>query len=102
MKYLGPIPINVLILLALFVAFFYILEHTSFGRHLYAIGSNKEAARLSGINTKKVGAVLGVVIIGVLNNGLVLLGIDVYWTQVVKGAIILIAVSADAISAKRN
>ena len=158
-KYLGPIPINVIIMMALFAIFYYVLEHTCFGRHLYAIGGNKEAARLSGINTKKdiykvyiigslmaavagmilasrvnsatptagqgaemdaiaaaviggaslkggkgtiLGALIGAVIIGVLNNGLVLLDIDVYWTQVVKGAIILIAVSADAISWKKS
>ena len=52
-KYLGPIPINVIIMMALFAIFYYVLEHTCFGRHLYAIGGNKEAARLSGINTKK-------------------------------------------------
>ena len=158
-KYIGVIPINVIIMMVLFGIFYYILEHTCFGRHLYAIGGNKEAARLSGINPERdiyivyiigsvmaavagmilasrvnsatptagqgaemdaiaaaviggaslkggkgtiLGALIGAVIIGVLNNGLVLLDIDVYWTQVVKGAIILIAVSADAISWKKS
>ncbi|HOA98998.1 ABC transporter permease [Candidatus Sordicultor fermentans] len=38
------------IILALFMAF--VLKYTMFGRNLYAIGSNKEAARLSGINIR--------------------------------------------------
>lgn len=41
------------------------------------------------------GTVLGAVIIGVLNNGLVLLNVSPFWQQVVKGAIILAAVIID-------
>ncbi len=157
-KYLGPIPINVVIMIAFYALAYYILEHTCFGRYVYAIGGNKEAARLSGINTTKIifgiymicaatasiagmilasrvnsatptagngtemdaiaaaviggvsltggkgkilGALIGAFIIGVLNNGLVLLGIDVYWTQVVKGVIILLAVVADMLSKRK-
>lgn len=157
-KYLGPIPINVIIMVAFYAIAYYILEHTRFGRYVYAVGGNKEAARLSGVNTTKVlfgiymicaamasiagmilasrvnsatptagngaemdaiaaaviggvsltggkgkilGALIGAFIIGVLNNGLVLLNIDVYWTQVVKGVIILLAVVADMLSKRR-
>ncbi len=38
---------------------------------------------------------MGAVIIGVLNNGLVLLNVSPFWQQVVKGAVILIAVIID-------
>lgn len=41
------------------------------------------------------GTVMGAVIIGVLNNGLVLLNVSPFWQQVVKGAVILIAVIID-------
>lgn len=41
------------------------------------------------------GRVMGAVIIGVLNNGLVLLNVSPFWQQVVKGAVILIAVIID-------
>lgn len=41
------------------------------------------------------GTVLGAVIIGVLNNGLVLLNVSPFWQQVVKGAVILLAVIMD-------
>jgi ribose transport system permease protein len=41
------------------------------------------------------GTVMGAVIIGVLNNGLVLLNVSPFWQQVVKGAVILIAVVID-------
>jgi ribose transport system permease protein len=39
--------------------------------------------------------VLGCLIIGVLNNGLVLLEVSPYWQQVIKGAVILAAVAID-------
>lgn len=41
------------------------------------------------------GTVLGAIIIGVLNNGLVLLNVSPFWQQVVKGAVILLAVIMD-------
>jgi putative xylitol transport system permease protein/inositol transport system permease protein len=41
------------------------------------------------------GTVVGVLIIGVMNNGLDLLGVSSYWQQVVKGAIIVCAVLLD-------
>ncbi len=43
----------VLIALVLWVVFFYILERTRTGRHLYAIGSNIDASRMSGVNVDR-------------------------------------------------
>ena len=48
------IPLPVLILLALLAVFSYIARQTVFGRRIYAVGSNMEATRLSGINVKAV------------------------------------------------
>jgi ribose transport system permease protein len=45
-----PVPVLVLIVVAL--AAFFILRFTALGRYCYAMGSNKEAARLSGVNVK--------------------------------------------------
>lgn len=57
------VPIPVLILLAVALLGYFITNHTTFGRYLYAIGGNADAARLSGINNKlsilKVFALLG-------------------------------------------
>ncbi len=57
------IPIPVLILLAVALLGVFITNFTTFGRYLYAIGGNPDAARLSGINNKlnilKVFALLG-------------------------------------------
>jgi D-xylose transport system permease protein len=50
--YLG-IPWAVIFVLALMVAFSFLAENTTFGRHLYAIGGNPDAARLSGINVPR-------------------------------------------------
>lgn len=46
------------------------------------------------------GTVLGAVIIGVLNNGLVLLNVSPFWQQVVKGLVILLAVIIDKANSK--
>ncbi|MEO6522176.1 MAG: ribose ABC transporter permease [Mucilaginibacter sp.] len=46
------------------------------------------------------GTVLGAVIIGVLNNGLVLLNVSPFWQQVVKGGVILLAVIIDKANSK--
>ena len=129
-----------------------LLKKTRFGRHVYAVGGNEEAAKLSGLNIKRIklmvytlagalaavgglivtsrlnsatpiagegyeldsiaavviggtslsggrgsiqGTVLGALIIGVLNSGLVILGVDPFWQKVIKGFVILLAVSFD-------
>lgn len=48
------------------------------------------------------GTVIGAVIIGVLNNGLVLLDVSPFWQQVVKGAVILLAVIIDKFGDKKE
>ena len=48
------------------------------------------------------GTVIGAVIIGVLNNGLVLLNVSPFWQQVVKGIVILLAVIIDKMNKKNN
>jgi D-xylose transport system permease protein len=50
--YLG-IPWSVIFVLALMVVFSFVAEDTTFGRHLYAIGGNPDAARLSGIDVPR-------------------------------------------------
>ena len=57
---------------------------------------------LSGGRGSVLGTVLGAVIIGVLNNGLVLLNVSPFWQQVVKGFVILIAVIIDKANAKNE
>jgi ribose transport system permease protein len=50
---------------------------------------------LSGGKGSVWGTVMGAIIIGVLNNGLVLLNVSPFWQQVVKGSVILLAVMID-------
>lgn len=149
------IPVSLFILLAVWGVGLFIIGKTYIGRYLYAIGNNVEAARLSGVNTRRtllfvyaicglftaVGAVLllsrlnsaqsatgagfefsvltacvlggvsvmggrgtlwgafvGVLIVGVLDNGLVLLNVSEYIQLVIKGVILLVAVIYDATS----
>jgi ribose/xylose/arabinose/galactoside ABC-type transport system permease subunit len=51
---IGPIPIPVIILLAVTLAASLVLNRTRFGRYVYAVGGNEDAARASGINVKLV------------------------------------------------
>jgi len=46
------IPVPVILLIIIYIIAHYILTWTSFGRSIYALGGNREAARLSGIRTK--------------------------------------------------
>jgi ribose transport system permease protein len=55
---------------------------------------------LSGGRGTITGTVLGAIIIGVLNNGLVLLDVSPFWQQVVKGLVILLAVIVDKANSK--
>jgi ribose transport system permease protein len=146
------IPVPVVLMLAMFVLFWFVLTRTVFGRHVYATGGNAEAARLSGVNTDRVqilvytvsgamaalagviltsrldsaqptagvgyeldaitavvlggtslaggrgwifGTLVGALLIGVLNNGLNLMGVSAFYQQVVKGSVILLAVLLD-------
>ena len=57
---------------------------------------------LSGGRGSVLGTVLGAIIIGVLNNGLVLLNVSPFWQQVVKGFVILIAVIIDKANSKNE
>jgi putative multiple sugar transport system permease protein len=48
------IPVIGLILLALIIIYTFITQKTVFGRHIYAVGGNRNAARLTGVNTKRI------------------------------------------------
>ena len=74
------IPVAIMVVLVLAVILNYIGEHTPFGRHIYAIGGNNDAARFSGINIRKtlfslyagmgvITAVAGVIFTARLNSG---------------------------------
>ena len=132
--------------------FAFLLNKTKFGTYIYAIGGNREAARLSGVPIKKVeivvftlsgllsafaglvlcsrmysgqpsvgcgyeldaiaacvlggtsmaggkgrisGTVFGAIVIGIISNGLNLIGVSSYWQLIIKGLIIACAVLLD-------
>ncbi|MGC0332202.1 putative multiple sugar transport system permease protein [Streptomyces sp. SAI-170] len=145
-------PIVLIILGVLVVGYGYLMRNAVFGRHIYAIGGNLPAAKLSGVKDKKVtflvflnmgmlaalaglvfaarfnaaspkaglnfeleaiaasfiggasmsggvgtvlGAIIGGLVLGVLNNGMNLVGIGTDWQQVIKGLVLLAAVGFD-------
>jgi ribose transport system permease protein len=51
---LGPIPVPIAILFVLYAVGWLVLGHTRFGRHVYALGDNEEAARLMGLPVGRV------------------------------------------------
>ena len=149
---IGPIPFPVILFLGCVIIFGIMLRRTVFGRYIYAIGGNQEAALLSGIMVDRVkiltytilgtlsglsaliltsrlnsgelvagqgyeldviasvviggtsmmggeggvyGTLIGALLIGVISNGLNLLGVQPYWQMMVKGTIIILAVLMD-------
>lgn len=77
---IGPVPISVLILLAIVGISWVLLNRTKFGRHVYAVGGNSKAALASGINTNKIirrafifngilAAIAGIVLMSRINSG---------------------------------
>lgn len=155
----GVIPITVVFMAVMLIITHVLLKYTKFGRYLYAIGGNADAANAAGVEVCKIkwaafivsgifaaiagmvmmgrlnagipsegagyetdaitatviggtsfsggagtafGTFVGSVIIGVLNNIMNLLGIDSYLQMIVKGAIIILAVLADALSKKQK
>jgi ribose transport system permease protein len=151
------IPFPTIIMIIIFIIAYILLNHTRFGRHVYAIGGNTEAARLAGIKTNSViirvyiingvltalsgillasrlnsgqpnagltyelqviaavavggasllggkgsviGTFIGAMFIGVLRNGLNLVGVGSYYQEVTLGVVILLAVLIDQIKLK--
>jgi putative multiple sugar transport system permease protein len=97
---------NVLIVMALLIAVFdFVTSRTTIGRRVYALGGNEKAAKLSGIKTERLafytfinmvmGAVIGAFIMGVMNNGMSIMGIGIDYQQIIKGLVLLAAVFVD-------
>ena len=52
--YVALIPTPVIVMIVVYAVLWFILERTTFGRHVYAVGGNPEAARLAGIKVKRI------------------------------------------------
>ena len=52
--YIGPIPVPIVIMLAVFAVSYVVLRYTVFGRYVYAVGGNRRAAAYSAINVRRV------------------------------------------------
>ena len=153
------IPVVLILMAAIAAVYHFITTKTVAGRQIYAMGGNAKAARLSGINTKKVffwvyanmgilaavagivlsarnqsatpkagdgfemdaiascyiggaatsggsgtivGAVIGAFVMGILNNGMSLAGYDTNIQKIVKGMVLLGAVTFDLVSKRKK
>ncbi len=156
---IGPVPVSVIIMVVVVAATYLLLDYTTFGQRLYAIGGNRTAAFLAGINTKKMrflafvysgltaalagivltsrlfsahpqagapfmlnaaaavflgmtafregqgnvfGTVLGVFIMGILSNGLNIIGVNTYIQSVLTGAILVLAVLLSGLAQRKE
>ncbi|MDR1767243.1 MAG: ribose ABC transporter permease [Propionibacteriaceae bacterium] len=52
--YVSVVPTPVILMLIVYLLIWFLLERTKFGRHVYAVGGNPEAARLAGISVRRV------------------------------------------------
>jgi ribose transport system permease protein len=154
-----PNPVLVMVLVSLVLWLF--LEQTQAGRNMYAIGGNREAARLSGIPVKRyglfalglcagcaalggivacanlgagraegvgqayllnafaavfigastlrpgrfhiLGTIIGVLLIGVIDNGLSIIGVENFWQYIVQGLLLIVALfSAGLLNIRRT
>ena len=101
---LGVVPIPVLVALACFVAGYLILHYTEFGRYVFAIGGNPEAARLSGVDVARVRitvyAICGLCasIVGILVTGLLAASEPTIGLGMELEAIAVVAIGGTAMS----
>ncbi|WP_255951470.1 multiple monosaccharide ABC transporter permease [Streptomyces odontomachi] len=152
------VPVVLLILAVLVMGYGFVMRNAVVGRHVYAMGGNLPAAKLSGVADKKVtfavflnmgilaalaglvfaarfnaaspkagvnfeleaiaasfiggasmsggvgtvlGAIIGGTVLGVLNNGMNLVGVGTDWQQVIKGLVLLAAVGFDVWNKRR-
>lgn len=152
-KLFGFLPMIIVVFVLMFAISAFLLTQTRFGKNVYAVGGNDQAARVAGINVELTmvlvyvwchicaalggillaartgsadastyglqyeldaiaaatvggtsqtggicrpsGALCGILIMGVINNGLVLMGVDDNMTNIIKGIIIVVAVVLD-------
>jgi len=59
-------------------------------------------ASLSGGEGTILGAVLGVILLNIINNGLILMNVSVYWQDLIGGAILLVAVTVDLLTHRKK
>lgn len=113
--YLAGIPVPVIIMLIVYLLAWFILERTRFGRHIYAVGGNAQAAAgtgyeldaiaavvlggtsLAGGRGRIIGTLIGSIILGVLSTGLILLSVPFFTQLLIKGIVIILAVAIDGL-----
>lgn len=153
------IPLVLVLIASLIAIYTFITQKTILGRHIYALGGNEKAARLSGIKIKRVkfmvfvnmgilaalaglvvagrlnaatpkagtnfeldaiaacfiggasasggigkimGAIIGALFMGILNNGMSIMSVGIDWQQAIKGLVLLGAVAFDVYTKSKS
>lgn len=95
---IGPVPVSFVLVAVLYTGMYFFLTRTAPGRHIYAVGGNREASRLSGIKVESTlnmvymisgftAALAGIVLVGRVNAAYPLAGLD-YDTDAIAAVII--------------
>ncbi|OBQ62674.1 ABC transporter permease [Mesorhizobium erdmanii] len=149
---LAGLPVSIWILIVVALGAAYLARYTPLGRHIFAVGGNERAARISGVRVNMVkmfvymfsgfcaaivgliisselmashpatgesfelnaiaaavlggtsmsggrgtigGTIVGAFVIGILSDGLVMMGVSSFWQMVIKGLVIIVAVVVD-------
>jgi len=85
--FIGVVPVSFILVIIVCAGFYIFLNRTAQGRHIYAVGGNKEAAKLSGVNVDKtlvvvytiaglMSALAGIVLAGRVNAAFPLAGLE--------------------------
>ena len=153
------IPVILVVIIGLAGIYTFIMKNTILGRHIYSVGGNQNAARLSGINIEKikffvfanmglmaalagmvvagrlnaatpragdgyeldaiaacyiggastsggigkiVGGIVGAMVMGVMNNGMSIMGLPIDWQRIIKGLVLLLAVWFDLYAKRKS
>jgi fructose transport system permease protein len=153
------ITYGTVLMLVLFVVAWYVLRQTAAGRHVYAVGNNPEAARLTGIRVRRlllgvyttaglvygiaalllisrtsvgdpqagqtdnldsitavvlggtslfggrgsvIGTLIGALIVGIVRNGLQLMGVRSIYQVLITGILVILAVAVDQLARRRQ
>jgi D-xylose transport system permease protein len=94
------LPLAILILVGFVLLFFYITTRTTFGRHIYAVGGNAEAARRAGINITRVRVIVFMIASGMAAIGGIMFGSRLLAVNQSTGAgdFLLLAIAAPVIA----
>ncbi len=88
------LPVMIWLLVVVALAAHYVSRRTPLGRHIYAVGGNERGAAvlggtsMSGGRGRIFGTIIRAFVIGILSDGLIMMGVSSFWQTMIKGVVI--------------